>query len=194
MRAGGRGRARAAGDLPRRGARRAELRAAGALRARPGRAAAAAGGRRAVPLERARAVSRRRRSPRPPRSRSRSGWSPPSGASGSGPAPNRWGRSPGSTARTARWPPTCAPLRRPGERGDDRAVCLRRDRHRPRRRASPGPSRHADRDARAAGHRRATACCRPAPSILVGYDRPGGWPRAPRPTGRGAGRGSATGS
>ena len=52
-------------------------------------------------------------SPRRPRFPSSCGWSPPSGASGSGPAPNRWGRSPGSTARIARWPPTCAPSAAP---------------------------------------------------------------------------------
>ena len=63
----------------------------------------------AVPLERERAPFGPARSPRRPRSPSSCGWSPPSGASGSGPAPNRWGCSRGSTARIARWPPTCAP-------------------------------------------------------------------------------------
>ena len=63
----------------------------------------------AVPLERAARLSLAARSPRPPDFPWPCGWSPPSGASGSGRAPNRWGRSPGSTARTARWPPTCAP-------------------------------------------------------------------------------------
>ena len=94
----------------------------------------------AVPLERVRAFLSRPRSCRRPRFPLPSGWSPPSGGSASGPAPNRWGRSPGWTARIARWPPTCAPSADPGS-----ASCSSRFRSprsaSPTRPEFPGPNR-----------------------------------------------------
>ena len=162
-----------------------ELRAAGALRARP-RARCCC----RWPRPRCRPRDARAGfapQPPPPRSRSRSssGWSRRSGAIAIWAGAESMGavtRLDGEDRELARY---LRAHRRPARAGDDRAARVRRDRHRPRGRRSLDGVDHADRDARAArdGRGEHAGDGRALPRRLRPRGRKAG--RAACPTGRG---------